>query len=618
MINYKKPYRPYLSSFYSTISQSTSMKNLFSQPYIWALVAIILVGGVLRFYQFEPWLHFELDQSRDAIVIDQGFEGNFFDLPLLGPKAGGTFLRLGPAFYYLQYVSGLVFGADPAGIAFFIPILGTLAILFVYLMLRRAFSRFESLSLSLLFAVSLYAIMYSRFAWNPNLLIFFMPAGLYALLRAVAGDEKYPGRWFLGAVALLTLATQFHFLAFLALPIITVIFLVLKRPRFSLKIWGLAVVTVLFLYLPMILNESKAGFTNTQEFLGAVTEKSSKEEHNILEKGVRDATEYSQAAIVVLTGFEGSAIPAVILTRAEIGTTCRDKCDDGKPYGITGFILMALSLLALVWTRFRGRNQLSQSSKDFYDLTIIWFGVSFLIFLPLSYGVAPRFYLLVTPLFFILLGILVKTATSKLSARNQMISFGAIVTLFVASNLYFINHRFSELERAKSEAVDNAPDRILKEQVRVTLEQQRLVADFFRERQDATGYTIYMYSDPQYRRALKYVMAEKQVQNDVISLSKVYKQGEYYLVLRHRDDYEPSLRKYREVYDIGEFRSFGTLVVIPLIPKADKITAERQESFESEDSSTPAAAPRYTWREFFQSDGKALEEEGSEEGEDTE
>lgn len=592
------------------------MKKLISQPYFWALVAVILVGAFLRFYNFEPWLHFELDQSRDALVIDEGYKGSFLDMPLLGPRAAGAFLRLGPAFYYLQYVSGLIFGQDPAGIAYFVPIFGTLSIAFVYFFLRRGFPRFESILLTLLFSVSLYAVMYSRFAWNPNLLVFFVTSGLYALLRSVGEKERYPGRWFIAAIALLALATQFHFMAFLSMPIITVLFLLIKRPRFSWKAWVGALVAVLFLYLPMVLNEYKAGFTNTQQFFGAVTEKSEKEDRNILEKAVRNVTEYSQHSVVILTGFEGSTIPAVIIQKDEIGTVCRDKCDDGKWYGMTALALFLLSLMAVARARFRSRTN---NEKDFYDLALIWFGVSFLIFLPLSYAVAPRFYLLVTPLFFIFLGILVQTTTEKLSLRNARVVFAVVIILLVVCNGNFITKRFSEMKRAMTEQVNSAPDRILKEQIRVTLEQQEMIADFFKSRQEATGYPIYMHSDPQYRRSLKYVMDMKGVQNEVLSLTNIYREGEYYLVLRYRDDYESAIRKYREPYEIGEFKSFGTLMMIQLLPKPESFAGDRQV-FEEEEvkNDTPSEAPRYTWREFLEGDDQGLKEEGTEEGEDLE
>ena len=76
-----------------------------SRQLVWfGLALIIALGFFLRSYHFTDWLHFELDQARDARVVDAALEGGPGELPLLGPKAGGTFLRLGPAFYYLQYL----------------------------------------------------------------------------------------------------------------------------------------------------------------------------------------------------------------------------------------------------------------------------------------------------------------------------------------------------------------------------------------------------------------------------------------------------------------------------------------------------------------------------------
>lgn len=588
------------------------MKSFFSQRSVLILGAILLLGAILRLYHFAPWLHFELDQSRDMLVADLAFEGDALDLPLLGPRAAGSFLRLAPGFYYLQYVSGLIFGADPVGVAFFVPLFSILAIFVFYLLARRGFSRAWSLGLTSVVAVSTYLVLYGRFAWNPNLLVFFIPLGIYALLRAVDTEEHRPGRWFLLAIASLCFATHFHFLAFLSMPLVTGAFLLYKRPCYSWKIWLGALGIVTFLYLPMILNETKAGFTNTKEFFGAITEKQEKSDHNILEKGVRDFTEYALASVVVTTGFEGADFPNIIIQPNEIGSVCRDRCDEGKWYGMAGAFVLILGLLAFVYQAWKAGHQ---SRRDFYVLALIWFGVSYLIFLPFSYDVAPRFYLLTAPIFFFAVGAIFATLNTLIGKKNAQTLFWIMVISLFTSNLYFTYHRFDELKRAKTEGVESAPDRILKEQIRVTLEQQQAIVNFFKEQQQETGYPIYMHSDPQYRRALKYLMEKEGIQNDILSLSNVYKQGKYFLVLRQRGDYEPSVRKYRENYEVGEYRQFGTLTVIEFTPKADTITEERQVFGEAEKDTTSAAAPRYTWREFFQKNGKSLEDD-TEEGEE--
>ena len=134
------------------------------------LLAITALGFFLRAYHFSDWLHFELDQARDARIVDDGLRGDFFDLPLLGPKAGGTALRLPPGFYYLEYMSAVVFGGTPYGIAAIVMILSTLSIPVFFFLVRRFFSVKLGLLLTLLFAGSEYFVMYGRFAWNPNLI----------------------------------------------------------------------------------------------------------------------------------------------------------------------------------------------------------------------------------------------------------------------------------------------------------------------------------------------------------------------------------------------------------------------------------------------------------------
>jgi 4-amino-4-deoxy-L-arabinose transferase-like glycosyltransferase len=130
------------------------------------LCLIILIGAYFRLSGFHDLLRFNADQVRDAKIVDAMFEKN--DFPLLGPKAGGTGFKLGPAFYYMEYVSGLIFGKSPAGIASFIPILAIFSIPLLFLLLSFYFPRHISLALTFLYAISFYAIRYSRFDFHFN------------------------------------------------------------------------------------------------------------------------------------------------------------------------------------------------------------------------------------------------------------------------------------------------------------------------------------------------------------------------------------------------------------------------------------------------------------------
>lgn len=581
---------------------SSGVNTFFSRNLvILLLVAIIGFGFFLRSYHFSDWLHFELDQARDARIVDDGLRGDFLDLPLLGPKAGGTTLRLPPVFYYLEYWSARVFGGSPAGIAALGMLLSTASIGVFFFLLRRYFSVFLASSLTLLFAVSEFFVMYGRFAWNPNLISFFLLLGFFALLRSVDGEEKRPGRWFILAIGALALAMQFHFLAFVSLPVIAGLFLVLKRPCFSWRAWLGALVVVGVLYLPMFLNETETGFANAKAFVKAVTEKSSKNDHSLIEKGLRGFSEHALYGLVATTGFERATFPVIVLGTKEgkaIGWACDARCDRGKWYGVLAVLVFGSGLVMLGWSWWREPRK---RRSDFLLLTALWIGVTFVLFLPLAYDMVPRFFLISGPVFFILIGLLLARIALLTESRLKTVGFfvlGSLIIFFVGSNLFSLSERFRELSLAGTEAIDSPPDRILKERIRVTLSQQNAIVDFLEGRSQETGYPVYMWSEPQYRRALKYLMEKRGIENAVLGFDGIYEQGVYYMILRAQSDLEDALKKYEQSYTMGETVSFGTLVAIELIPKPEAIQGVRQD-FSKEKPNDSQGLPRYTWREFF-------------------
>jgi len=582
------------------------MLKFFSKKQLvfFSILVVILIGSFLRAYNFSPWLHFELDQARDARVVDAALEGGPGELTLLGPKAGGTFLRLAPGFYYLEYLSALVFGVSPAGMAGFVLFFSILSIPLFYLFIRRFFDERLAIGLTLLFSVSEFFVMYGRFAWNPNLIPFFLLLGFYGALRSVDTAEIHRERWFLVAIGSLVLATHFHFLVFLAVPAILGAFLLVKRPRFSWKTWVGAFALAFVLYLPMGLNEIKAGGTNTEQFFDAITKKSSKSDHTIIEKAMRNVSEHALYGLVITTGFEGGTFPALVVQNGKLQSLCLEKCDRGKWYGVASVMVMFAGIATLLYFWWRERDQVK---KDFLLLSGIWLGVTFVLFLPLSYSMAPRFFLLSGVLFFVLIGFLLSLVIQTVSNKKiATLLCGGIIAVLVYSNLSFLMQRFSELSRAGVEAVASAPDRILKEPIRVTLEQQERIVDMLELRSKETGFPVYMFSIIHHRRALKYLMEKRGIENDVLGFSGIYRQGVYYIVLRSQANIEKTLEKYKADYTIGTRTPFGTLLVIELHPKPESVMGERQD-FSLEENSVSTAPPRFTWREFFESDAETEE-----------
>lgn len=566
-----------------------------------ALTLIVFIGAFLRLYHLSDWLHFELDQARDARVIALAIDGGIGNLPLMGPRAGGTFLRLGPGFYYIEYIGAFIFGMTPGGLAVPIALFSIASIVIFYFFIRRYLSELLSLGLTLLFSVSAFLVLYGRFAWNPNPLPFFLMFGFYSLLRAMDNDEKNRDRWFIASAFLLAFATHLHFVAFVSLPIITSLFLLIKRARFSWKTWMMAIVLALSLYIPMILNEMITGGANTQEFLQAVQGKSNKSNHTLLEQSVRNVTNQASGYWVILTGYEESSMGQLVSSGPfNFELTCDNDCHIHFLSGFLAMMIFVCGYILLVWRFFK---ETRAKERDFLLLSLLWSGMCFVLFLPLSYDFAPRFFLLIAPFPFLFLG-LILAFLQEYFAKYKVTgySIGVLLFAFVVSNVFFTTHRLNELRNTAAKSFDILPDRILKEKARVTLEQQNLVLDYMQGFQKVNKYPIYMFSEPEHRRALKYLMERRGMQNDVLGYTGgIYTQGTYFLVIRTVSNHVNRLQKYMVAYDAAAEKKIGTLTVFHLVPKVAAITADAQvmDTTPSSTMSAPGVPERYTWSEWW-------------------
>src|SRR3989344_4632765 len=574
--------------------------------YILALSFIVLAGFFLRFYNYSKWLHFELDQSRDAKIIDLAVDEGIGNLPLLGPKAAGSFLRLGPLFYYQEYLSALVFGNTPSGIATFSLILSCLTIPLFYLFVKRYFSAKISLLISGIFSVSLFMIMYSRFAWNPNNIPFFAILAFYSLLRACDYEEKRRGLWLIVFSAALSFATQLHFVAFLALPAISAIFLIIKRPRIKIKYWLACLGIIAFLYSPMIINEIKTGGDNSKEFLKIFEKKSSGGgEKTILEKAVKDYSENSLGYFLILSGYGGAELPKFFNNAGKLDFQCAADCKKNLPPGILALAVCTGGLLLLLIRSKKIIFGERTARKDFILLSLIWFAITFILFLPIAYNIAPRFFLISAALPFVFLGFILEFLEKRIRNKEVFLIVLSIVVLTLAiSNLFFIKQRFDETRNAPSKLFTTRTDRVLKERYRVTLEQQYAIVDYMEKIYNKNKYPVYLNSEAFYRRAFLYHLDKKNIPSDdfrnTSNSKKIYRNANYFLVYPSTANLNDRKEEYMLNYDLLETKQFGTLTVFKLYPKKEKINAIQQEfGPKSKPKSASGVPVRCRWNEIF-------------------
>jgi hypothetical protein len=133
------------------------------------VLIIFAAAFFLRIWRLPETAQFSYDEARDAMAEREILNGK---LTLLGPESqiGSKIIYFGPLHYYLMAPALKLANYDPLGPYYLTAFLGaaTAALLAFY---------FGSVA-GLLFAVFPIAVVYSRWAWNPNTIPFFITLSL--------------------------------------------------------------------------------------------------------------------------------------------------------------------------------------------------------------------------------------------------------------------------------------------------------------------------------------------------------------------------------------------------------------------------------------------------------
>jgi hypothetical protein len=280
--------------------------------HLYVLALIVLVAFFIRTYNFADWIYLKSDQVRDIKKVQSIYEGGLAELPLLGPKASGSNLFLGPIFYYFQYASAVLFqSVEPHVLVFPDLIASLLTIPLLFYFLRQFFSKKISLLTVAVFASSYMFTQYARFGWNPNSLPFW---GLLAMLGVFkVGTEKdrnKAGKWLIMSAFAFGVVSQLHFIAFLGYPIVTFLFWIFYPPKkIHPKFWLAAICVFLFLNLPMIANDTIGGGNNWKHFVYTLTHKA--EPRGALESALRAATYEGRFFMAFVTSINNNEVSKI-------------------------------------------------------------------------------------------------------------------------------------------------------------------------------------------------------------------------------------------------------------------------------------------------------------------
>ena len=563
-----------------------------SKRTILILLGITVLGGFLRLYHFSDWLHFELDQARDTLFVSEAVRNGPQELPLLGPKASGTALRTGPAFYYLEYLSALFFGDTPQGHALFVPLLSVLSIPLLYLLFVRFFPTALSLGLTYLYAISAFFVLHQRFAWNPNILPFFLIAGFLCFLYSLDQSSRRPGRWLMASSFFLTIATQLHFVAFFAIPFFVATTLAIRRPQFSLRAWVFALFFIPgFLYLPVFVNEWAFHGENTKAFFDALSSK--KEKEGLVSQIAENVLTQSQAYALILTGNERIVLPSLTFKNGFPKISCADYCRKTPGWmRVSTILFFIIAFIAFLIT--------IRKQKGDWLCMGLWFIAIFLTFTGIASQLAPRFFPLLIPLPYFFLGALLLAVRKKSTPVFHSLLF-AILLLCTFTNFSLLVSRASELRQAKTHNVNNPTDRILEEPIRVTYEQQKEIAAYLVAIHNKNGFPVFIDSESFWRRSIKYI-AERDhgISFDFLFPANEYKNTNTFIILRTKKSGDSVFEKYADHYNRTDKKEFGTITVHTLTPKEGVSFSENPPITKPILETDGGDIARITWKDAFQ------------------
>jgi len=370
------------------------------------LIALILIGTLLRLFRIEASLQFLGDQGRDALVWLKMIQE--FDLPFIGPitSVGGFFL--GPLYYYMMAPFLLLSNFNPVGPAIATAIIGVLTIPAIYFITKEMLSKTAANFTTLLYAIGSMPVILTRNAWNPNPMPLATLGIVYGFYKARTTSKT---SWLLLSAISLGVALQLHYMIVFLGPFILIQLVnIIKIKKLRLKIiyWFLSLTALM---IPLILFEIKNNFINFSGLIEYLT-KNKYQQFNFLQT-FRDVKGRSEQAIGMLLGF-------------------------GEQYSI-----FRVWLSRLIWIP--GLILLFKKPSLGYKTTAFWLFLS-IISIAFYRGVIPAYYIaFIMPSVFMLVGFLLSLFKGKL----KFIPF-IFIAIFIYFNSQSLYKALSETGNLKS------------------------------------------------------------------------------------------------------------------------------------------------------------------------
>ncbi|MBC7249555.1 MAG: glycosyltransferase family 39 protein [Anaerolineae bacterium] len=347
-----------------------------------ALLGILLLAGYLRLGYLDL-VEFKLDEVTHCRLALEVLQGH---LPVVGSTASVGIPK--PAGMTYLLVLPLAVTRDPRIVTGFLALLNVFAVVSCFLLARRYFGLAVGLVSGLLFAVSPWAVLFSRKVFTADALPFFTVLLLAALFDTLVGQKE---RRLILAFVWLACLLQITFSALALVPVMALLLLIYRaRVRWRPLLLGGCCFLVIF--APYLYRDFTQGFAN----LKALVDTS--------QQPAQFSLKAAQHALRIISGanlhsLAGTAFQEFLAGRLPLGWL-----DVLEMMLLLGGVLY---LAAEIWHDWRQQKGSLSARTVGYSILLIWTLVPVLINIRPSVALHPHYFVVLYPAPYIIIALLV-------------------------------------------------------------------------------------------------------------------------------------------------------------------------------------------------------------------
>ncbi|MBX3080635.1 MAG: glycosyltransferase family 39 protein [Anaerolineae bacterium] len=382
-----------------------------------AFAVIVIIAAVLRLGA-PGIVEFKRDEANlSSLALDMA-RGR--GIPLLGIDSS-VGIRNAPVNAWIMAVPYL-FSSDPVVATQYVGLLNVGAVILTYLLARRYYGPIAAVSAGLMFAVSPWAVVYSRKIWAQDLLPLFIVATVATGLIGFVEGKRW-AQWL--HLPLLSWTGQIHYVTFVLIPI-TLLLLFIGRRRLTRAFYLSLVLTVL-ITLPFLIGIAQEARAHPEEFQRIATSGIKANQPSDKARPLGLTGDAAQFAWLTITGTDIHSFAGADAFRQYLASV-----PNAYPIFNAFGVLM---LLAAIWLWVR--TLMRSDARTPVDLTLlVW-----LVFTPLVFSltwtrVYPHYMVVILPAAFLVLGAGLSDAWRGLSdnplVRRLVLTFGLVTLVSIA------------------------------------------------------------------------------------------------------------------------------------------------------------------------------------------